>query len=109
MPTILEKVAASLGVGMATAAHVPAVIFRNSRRFTSNLDMLWLRLCIRALVKIQWNDLASLYCASWLSSFLRQGEAMPSVQHTRKARQRSNRCRGAACGGDLSPTLSPRV
>jgi len=39
IPIISEETAASPKVGEAKAAPAPAVIFRNSRRFTSNFDM----------------------------------------------------------------------
>jgi hypothetical protein len=39
MPIILEETAGCPEVGMAKAAPAPAVIFKNSRRFTSDLNM----------------------------------------------------------------------
>jgi len=39
MPIIFEETKVCPEVGMAKAAPVPAAIFRNSRRFTSNFDM----------------------------------------------------------------------
>jgi hypothetical protein len=39
MPIILEDAAVCPGAGIAKAALAPAAIFRNSRRFTSALDM----------------------------------------------------------------------
>ena len=39
MPIIVEETAVCPEVGMAKAAPAPAVILRNSRRFTSNFNM----------------------------------------------------------------------
>jgi hypothetical protein len=39
MPIILERTTVCPEVGMAKAAPAPAVILRNSRRFTSNFNM----------------------------------------------------------------------